>query len=117
MWHESAAWSDKHQRWFFLPRKVSHERYETVAVRLDFFMALTFPQPSLAPTLLQDESRGSNLLISADDSFQRITVTRVGQLDPVKGYSSFKFVPGTEDSVVRRHRRGNWIAPLSFSLR
>ncbi|ELK38016.1 Soluble calcium-activated nucleotidase 1 [Myotis davidii] len=56
--HESACWSDALQRWFFLPRRASHERYRAVSVR------------------------------------------RVGEVVPTHGFSSFKFVPNTDDQVI-----------------
>jgi soluble calcium-activated nucleotidase 1 len=30
--HESACWSDVHSRWFFLPRRASHERYVLLVI-------------------------------------------------------------------------------------
>lgn len=76
--HESACWSDTLQRWFFLPRRASHERYSE----------------------RDDERRGTNLLLSATPDFRDISVSRVGDVVPTHGFSSFKFVPGTDDQVV-----------------
>ncbi|XP_077475929.1 soluble calcium-activated nucleotidase 1 [Stigmatopora argus] len=76
--HESAAWSETLQRWFFLPRRASAERYEETA----------------------DERRGTNLLLSCSPDFAHVTVGRVGPLDPTRGFSSFKFVPDTNDRVI-----------------
>ncbi|KAL1005516.1 hypothetical protein UPYG_G00060080 [Umbra pygmaea] len=76
--HESAAWSDRHQRWFFLPRRASSERYEETA----------------------DERRATNLLLSCPSDFSDVTVERAGPLHPTHGFSSFKFVPGTDDQIV-----------------
>lgn len=76
--HESAAWSETLRRWFFLPRRASHERYEETA----------------------DERRGANLLLSCPEDFGHVTVRHVGPLDPTRGFSSFKFVPGTDDQIV-----------------
>ncbi|XP_035254291.1 soluble calcium-activated nucleotidase 1 isoform X1 [Anguilla anguilla] len=76
--HESAAWSDTLQRWFFLPRRASSERYDETA----------------------DERRGTNLVLSCSPSFRDITASRVGPLDPTHGFSSFKFVPDTDDQIV-----------------
>lgn len=76
--HESAAWSDSLQRWFFLPRRASNERYEETA----------------------DESRGTNLLLNCSPDFQNILVSRVGPLKPTHGFSSFKFVPNTDDQII-----------------
>nr|XP_048307796.1 soluble calcium-activated nucleotidase 1 [Myodes glareolus]XP_048307797.1 soluble calcium-activated nucleotidase 1 [Myodes glareolus]XP_048307798.1 soluble calcium-activated nucleotidase 1 [Myodes glareolus]XP_048307799.1 soluble calcium-activated nucleotidase 1 [Myodes glareolus]XP_048307800.1 soluble calcium-activated nucleotidase 1 [Myodes glareolus]XP_048307802.1 soluble calcium-activated nucleotidase 1 [Myodes glareolus]XP_048307803.1 soluble calcium-activated nucleotidase 1 [Myodes g len=76
--HESACWSDTLQRWFFLPRRASHERYSERA----------------------DERKGSNLLLSAAPDFKDISVRRVGELVPTHGFSSFKFIPNTDDQII-----------------
>ncbi|XP_037113511.1 soluble calcium-activated nucleotidase 1 isoform X2 [Syngnathus acus] len=76
--HESAAWSDTLQRWFFLPRRASTERYEETA----------------------DERRGTNLVLSCSPDFTDVTVSRVGPLDITHGFSSFKFVPNTDDQII-----------------
>lgn len=76
--HESAAWSDTLQRWLFLPRRASKERYEETA----------------------DERRGSNLVLSCSPDFKDIIVSRVGPLNPTHGFSSFKFVPNMDDQII-----------------
>ncbi|XP_020786026.1 soluble calcium-activated nucleotidase 1b isoform X2 [Boleophthalmus pectinirostris] len=76
--HESAVWSETLQRWFFLPRRASHERYEETA----------------------DERRATNLLLSCPADFSYIQLSQVGPLNPTHGFSSFKFVPGTEDKII-----------------
>lgn len=76
--HESAAWSDTLQRWFFLPRRASKERYEETA----------------------DERRGTNIVLSCSPDFKDIKVSRVGPLNPTHGFSSFKFVPNTDDQII-----------------
>ncbi|KAE8300890.1 Soluble calcium-activated nucleotidase 1 [Larimichthys crocea] len=76
--HESAAWSERLQRWFFLPRRASHEHYEETA----------------------DEQRATNLLLSCPADFSYISVQHVGPLNPTHGFSSFKFVPDTDDQII-----------------
>ncbi|KAM9744913.1 soluble calcium-activated nucleotidase 1 isoform 2-T2 [Menidia menidia] len=76
--HESAAWSDTLQRWFFLPRRASKERYEETA----------------------DERRGTNLALSCSPDFKDIKVSQVGPQNPTHGFSSFKFVPNTDDQII-----------------
>jgi len=76
--HEAVNWSERHKRWFFLPRRASKERYDET----------------------KDERMGTNLLITADSAFQDVKVSHVGQLVPSHGFSSFKFLPGTEDEVI-----------------
>lgn len=79
MIHESAAWSNVHRRWFFLPRRASKSKYNDV----------------------DDERMGTNLLLTADENFKDIRVSHVGELDqPSHGFSSFKFVPGTRDNLI-----------------
>ncbi|XP_072225064.1 soluble calcium-activated nucleotidase 1 isoform X2 [Leuresthes tenuis] len=76
--HESAAWSDTLQRWFFLPRRASKERYEETA----------------------DERRGANVVLSCSPDFKDIKVSRVGPHNPTHGFSTFKFVPNTDDQII-----------------
>ena len=78
MIHESGVWSSIHQRWFFLPRRASSERYEE----------------------LKDERRASNLMLTADEEFQNIDVSHIGDLHPTHGFSSFKFIPGTNHNII-----------------
>ncbi|XP_046836619.1 soluble calcium-activated nucleotidase 1 isoform X2 [Vespa crabro] len=78
MIHESGAWSDIHKSWFFLPRRCSKERYNET----------------------KDETMSCNVLLTADENFVDIKVKEIGELIPVRGFSSFKFLPGSEDMVV-----------------
>ena len=78
MIHESCVWSKIHQRWIFLPRRASKERYEEKA----------------------DERRASNLMLTADEDFKKIEVSHIGKLSLTHGFSSFKFIPGTNDNVI-----------------
>ncbi|XP_066504034.1 soluble calcium-activated nucleotidase 1b isoform X2 [Hoplias malabaricus] len=76
--HESAVWSERLQRWFFLPRRASSERYNETA----------------------DERRATNLLLSCPANFTQISVSRVGPLLPTHGFSAFRFIPDTDDQMV-----------------
>lgn len=78
MIHESGMWSDIHKRWYFLPRRCSRDRYNET----------------------RDEHMGCNYLISADETFSDIKPKKVGKLIPTHGFSSFKFIPGTDDNLV-----------------
>lgn len=71
-------WSHSLQRWFFLPRRLSKERYEEVA----------------------DEHRGANHVLSCSPDFKDIIVSQVGPLNPTRGFSSFEFVPQTNDEII-----------------
>lgn len=78
MIHESGMWSDYHRRWYFLPRRCSHEKYNET----------------------RDELMGCNYLISTDEYFVDIKSSKVGKIIPSHGFSSFKFIPGTNDNVI-----------------
>ncbi|CAL7940855.1 unnamed protein product [Xylocopa violacea] len=78
MIHESGVWSDIHKTWFFLPRRCSHERYNET----------------------KDETMSCNILLTADENFVDIKVTKVGNLVPIRGFSSFKFLPDSRDSII-----------------
>jgi len=75
--NEAILWSDHLNKWVFLPRRISAEAYDED----------------------QDERRGSNKLALVDDRFSRATVVEIGMkdTDPLHGFSSFAFVPGTRD--------------------
>jgi len=71
--HEAVNWNPSLKSWVFLPRRISSERYDEV----------------------NDESKGSNLMIIVDENLKSATVRQVGEKIPTRGFSSFKFVPGT----------------------
>ncbi|TMW69402.1 hypothetical protein Poli38472_001558 [Pythium oligandrum] len=76
--HEAIEWSSVHRKWFILPRRVSKEAYNDEL----------------------DERRGSNKLVIASEDFSSIEVLEVGKITPLRGFSSFKFVPRSDDSVI-----------------
>ncbi|XP_053669438.1 apyrase [Anopheles marshallii] len=80
MIHESGAWSEVHRRWFFLPRRCSRERYNET----------------------RDEHMGCNFLISSDETFQSIRAIelRRNNVPSTHGYSSFKFLPTSNDEII-----------------
>ncbi|XP_067006616.2 soluble calcium-activated nucleotidase 1 [Anabrus simplex] len=78
MIHEAVGWSAVHKRWFFLPRRASKNKYNEEL----------------------DEKMGTNIILSADDNFEDIQVTYVGEVIPTHGFSSFKFLPDTDDQVI-----------------
>lgn len=43
---------------------------------------------------------GCNKLISVDENFQQVDVVKLGPYKSTFGFSSFKFVPGTNDNVI-----------------
>lgn len=76
--HESGVWSNVHNQWFFLPRRASTDTY----------------------TETDDERRATNLLFRTDENFDDVLLSRVGKFNPTHGFSSFKFVPGSNDRVI-----------------
>lgn len=79
MIHETVLWSPVRRRWYFLPRRCSRDKYNETA----------------------DEHNGCNQLIVADERFETVTAVRLqGDFKPTHGFSSAKFVPGTEDRVL-----------------
>ena len=78
MIHEAVCWSQVRREWVFLPRRMSTERYNDVT----------------------DERMGTNTMIIASEDFSRIRHLTVGERVPTHGFSSCKFVPGTEDQVM-----------------
>ena len=71
-------WSDIHKEWFFLPRRASREKYDDVS----------------------DERRATNLLFRASEDFKTIHMSHMGPLHPTHGFSSFKFIPETNDNII-----------------
>ena len=81
MIHEAIVWSDVHKQWFILPRRASINKYNDI----------------------DDERHGTNFLLRANEDFsEKISVSHVSELgEPAThGFSSFKFVPGTQDTVI-----------------
>lgn len=73
---EACLWSDYHRKWVFLPRRISKEFYNDV----------------------KDERRGGDKLVMVDENFKKTSVVTINvEKDPLRGFSSFAFVPGTKD--------------------
>ena len=75
---ESCCWDDINEKWYWLPRRASNESYDEVL----------------------DEKRATNLLIWADEPINAINALRIGNIIPTRGYSSFKFVPNTNNQLI-----------------
>ena len=80
VWHEAVAWSNHWNRWIFLPRRVSADKYDEVA----------------------DEQKGSSFIVFVDEKFTSSTVVeaKFKHTDPLRGFASFAFVPGTKDRHI-----------------
>jgi len=75
--HEAVNWSEHMKKWFFIPRRVSSEMYDEY----------------------KDEKMGTNKIISVDENFKnpKVIDIKFNELDPLHGFSTFAFVPGTND--------------------
>jgi len=78
MVHEAIHWDPHTRQWYVLPRRVSSEPYDEKL----------------------DEKRGSNMLLIVDENWKFVKVVRVGDIIPERGYSSFKFVPGSTGTII-----------------
>jgi soluble calcium-activated nucleotidase 1 len=76
--HEAVCWSSKSKQWVFLPRRASKTQYHPA----------------------EDELKGTNLLITANEDFSAVSYKTVTPLDPERGFSSFKFLPLSGDTVI-----------------
>jgi len=76
--HEAVNWNPIERKWYFLPRRVSHEDYDEVL----------------------DEERCGNIAIISDENFEHIEVEEIGELNKIRGFSSFKFIPMRENEIV-----------------
>ncbi len=75
---EACVWNNNRQEFFFLPRRASADSYDEVL----------------------DEKRATNLLIYTAENFKKISHKTVGDIIPTRGYSSFKFVPNTNEELI-----------------
>ena len=78
--HEAINWSPHMRKWVFMPRRISTEKYDDVL----------------------DEKRGSNKVVLVDEGFtsHEIVTVDMKSKDGLHGFSSFSFVPGTNDRHV-----------------
>mmetsp|Transcript_2855 Transcript_2855/g.4039 ORF Transcript_2855/g.4039 Transcript_2855/m.4039 type:complete len:414 (+) Transcript_2855:538-1779(+) len=76
--NEAILWSSHLKKWCFLPRRISSEAYDEN----------------------EDERKGSNKLVLVDEHFTsaKIVDIQMKVVDPLHGFSSFAFVPGTKDT-------------------
>lgn len=74
---EAVNWSPILNKWVFLPRRISQEAYDEN----------------------KDELKGGHQLVLVSESFTNPQVVdiKMESLDPLKGFSTFAFVPGTND--------------------
>jgi hypothetical protein len=65
-------------KWLFLPRRMSKTGYEES----------------------QDELKGANTVMLANEQFTSFQSFNVGKLTPTRGFSTAKFVPGSAENIV-----------------
>lgn len=74
--HEAILWSEQMKKWVFLPRRISDQQYDEN----------------------EDERKGGTKAVLVNDSFTKADVVEIAlEKDPLRGFSSFAFVPGTQD--------------------
>ena len=79
MIHEAIRFDDVGRKWVVCPRRVSSDKYDEKL----------------------DERRGSNLVMILDEGFTKVErMFSVGPQIPLRGWSTFQFVPGTGNDVV-----------------
>ena len=76
--HEAVMWSRLLERWVFLPRRVSHLIYNDI----------------------EDEKRGSNMMVLCSEDLRSYEIKRIGTIIPTRGFSSFKFLPETNEQII-----------------
>jgi soluble calcium-activated nucleotidase 1 len=92
MVHESGRWSDVHKHWFFAPRKLSRDTYDTVSEAykcVNLMIAAPGELPAGGPAPEKETAFGATCAIQP----------YLGML-PMRGCSDFMFVPGTNDCHV-----------------
>jgi soluble calcium-activated nucleotidase 1 len=73
---EAILWSPYMKKWVFLPRRISSTKYDEN----------------------EDEIMGGTKLVLVDEYFKKTEVVTIEmEKDPLRGFSSFAFVPGTHD--------------------
>jgi len=75
--HEAVLWSPHLKKWVFVPRRVSSEEYDED----------------------KDERMGTNKIVLVDDKFKKPELIDIqfNVVDPLHGFSSLAFIPGTKD--------------------
>lgn len=50
---------------------------------------------------VEDEKKGTNLMLTTDERFQAVEMVTVGnEPNPLLGFSSFKFIPNLDDELI-----------------
>jgi soluble calcium-activated nucleotidase 1 len=79
MIHEAIEYDNIHRKWIVLPRRISSEMYDEKI----------------------DEIRGTNVVLILNDDFTVVERKfTVGPHIPLRGWSTFKFIPGTKNDII-----------------
>eukprot|EP01123_Difflugia_compressa_P007530 TRINITY_DN2049_c0_g1_i1.p1 TRINITY_DN2049_c0_g1~~TRINITY_DN2049_c0_g1_i1.p1 ORF type:complete len:407 (+),score=71.38 TRINITY_DN2049_c0_g1_i1:2-1222(+) len=77
--HEAVMWNPIKREWTILPRRLSTDPYDEN----------------------EDEERGTNVMFIATEDFSDVKMKKVGLHDPLRGTSSFKFIPFREGEIIQ----------------
>jgi len=47
-----------------------------------------------------DRMKGSNIMLVASEDFKKVELLTVGKITPIRGFSSFKFIPERDWEIV-----------------
>ena len=75
VWHEAVHWDALNRLWVFLPRRISVDG---------------------APSQQEDEARGANWLLLADEHFENVTARRLGPLEVSQSVSQSVSQPASQ---------------------
>lgn len=115
--HEAVEFHPVERKWYFLPRKASTEQYHDVKDELQVAFSSASP--------LHNYPKGTNIMLVASEDFSVIEKrgiqvsllsslchsAEVGPLEKEWGFTSVKFIPGTNDFIATKVPR---IIPLLF---
>ena len=76
--HEAVCWSRLRREWTFLPRRISEGGYDTRT----------------------EEKLGANIMVTADQTFTTFRTLTLGERIPGRGFSSCKFLPGSQERIM-----------------
>jgi len=78
--HEAILWSDYLKSWVFVPRRISADTYDEV----------------------KDEKMGATKIVIVNEAFTQANIIQIKfkDINPLHGFSSIAFVPGTKDRHI-----------------
>ncbi|OWA53029.1 Soluble calcium-activated nucleotidase 1 [Hypsibius exemplaris] len=76
--HEAVLWSERLRKWYFLPRQINPQNY----------------------TEERHPYTCNNVMIVVSEDFSEFKNVSIGEPNPLFGFTSARFVPGTDETVV-----------------